>query len=137
MPGSPRRGTRCVSTGLTQAIAAGRSAGIGSGQRCAVRPAALDGELPPSSPGALFGSGAGTEGGVRKFVEDNSRPLPLTSQIPARGRAVTPIALLAPPLPAQKLQDKNRSDRRLTDANSPRGGTRCVSTKLTEAIAAG
>src|SRR4051794_7297222 len=40
MPNSPRGGTRCVSTELTQAIAAGRSAGIGSGQRCAVRPAA-------------------------------------------------------------------------------------------------
>src|SRR4051812_29874670 len=65
-PNSPRRGTRCVSTGLTQAIAAGRSAGIGSGQRCAVRPAALDGELPPSSPGALFESGVGTDRTARR-----------------------------------------------------------------------
>src|SRR5207248_3645434 len=42
-------------TDAAEAIAAERSAGIASGQRCAVRPAALDGELPPSSPVALFG----------------------------------------------------------------------------------
>src|SRR5256885_9668709 len=53
-PRGSRGGTRCVSTEFREAIAAGRSAGIRSGQRCAVRPAALDGILPPSSPGAFF-----------------------------------------------------------------------------------
>src|SRR3954468_4699901 len=44
----------------SEAIAAARSAGFASGQRCAVRLAALDGELPPSSPGALFWAEVGS-----------------------------------------------------------------------------
>jgi len=62
--GRPIRYAKILSTGIipigqltdaVEAIAAQRSAGIAAGQRCAVRPAALDGELPPSSPGALLG----------------------------------------------------------------------------------
>jgi hypothetical protein len=42
-------------TDAAEAIAAVRFAGIASGQRCAVRPAALDLELPPSSPAPYQG----------------------------------------------------------------------------------
>jgi len=59
-------------TDVAEAIAAERSAGIVSGQRCAVRPAALDGELPPSSPGALSGVEVHRGFGVVRSFSDGS-----------------------------------------------------------------
>src|SRR3954468_14187561 len=70
-----------------EAIAAERSADIGNGQRCAVRPAALDGELPPSSPGALFevevGSGFRVVRSIRRRASGELE-LPHIMAVPAR-----------------------------------------------------